>query len=337
MSAGGFSRRDLVRRGGITVVGGSLLGVAGCGGGENGGGGEGDQAGGLVKRSSIRIEMPTHMEPADPNTAIMQNGAEQAGRDFGVKVKFRGPEQFSIPQIQRIFDAAIAAKPTGIAATLPDPNALGPQVRKAVSRGIPVVLFNAGLDQYKELGAITYVGQTEYEAGVEAGKRMEAAGLGNIIVLNQQQGQLTLETRSKGVRDGASGATVKQVAFDATDPVKGRNAIASVIKQNPGVQGLITLGPGAAEQAMKAIESSGKDIKLATFDISPAVLQAVKANKILFAIDQQMFLQTYAAVQALVGQIQWRTAPAGPIATGPQFVDAESADAILKLSKEGIH
>src|SRR5919109_1160142 len=232
MSESGFSRRELVRRGGVTAAGLSVLGLAACGREDTGAGAAKGGDEGLMPRSDIRIEMPTHMIPPDPNTAIMQNGAEQASRDFGVDVKFRGPEQFSIPNIQKIFDASIAAKPTAIAATLPDPNALGPKIQKAVSEGIPVILFNAGLDDFQKLGAISYVGQRELDAGREAGKRLKDAGLSNAIVVNHQQGQLTLELRVQGVKEGLGG-DVKSVAVDGSSPTKIRNGVASGLRQNP--------------------------------------------------------------------------------------------------------
>lgn len=342
MSDSGISRRDLVRRGSVTIAGASLLGLTACS-KESEGDGGGDSAskdggGGLIARSEIRIEMPTHMEAADPNTAIMQNGVEQAAKDLGVDAKFRGPQKFSIPDVQKLFDAAIAAKPTAIAATLPDPSALGPKVEQAVAAGIPVVLFNAGLDDFERLGALTYVGQTELQAGEEAGKRLKAAGITNAIVVNHQQGQLTLETRVDGVRKGLGG-DVKSIAVDGSDPTQIRNGVASALRQNPNLEALMTLGPGAAEQALKAIKDSGKadKVKLATFDISPAVLEAVKANEILFAIDQQMYFQTYMAILSLVTYVQYRLRPVTAVPSGPLFVDQKGAADIIKLSGAGIH
>jgi simple sugar transport system substrate-binding protein len=341
MSESGFNRRDLVRRGGVTLAGASLLGLAACskeGDGDDGATASKDGGGGLVSRSDIRIEMPTHMEAADPNTAIMQNGVEQAAKDLGVDAKFRGPQKFSIPEMQKIFDAAIAAKPTAIAATLPDPSAIGPKVEQAVAAGIPVVLFNAGLDDFERLGALTYIGQTELQAGEEAGRRLKDAGITNAIVINHQQGQLTLETRVDGVRKGLGG-DVKAVAVDGSDPVQVRNGAASAMKQNPDVQALMTLGPGAAEQTLKAIKDSGRagKVKLATFDISAAVLEAVKAGEILFAIDQQMFLQTYMSILSLVTYTQYRLRPVTAVPSGPLFVEQNSAQDIIQLSAEGIH
>ena len=63
----GFSRRDFLKWGGAGVAGATLFGVAGCGGGQESG--EQQGGGGLVERGSIRIEMPTHMIPPDPNTS----------------------------------------------------------------------------------------------------------------------------------------------------------------------------------------------------------------------------------------------------------------------------
>ena len=331
----GFSRRDFLKAGGVGIAGAALFGAAGCGGGQ-----ESEEGGkeGLTSRSDIRIEMPTHMIPPDPNTAIMQNGAEQAAKDMGVDVKFRGPDQFSMPQIQQIFESAIATNPSGIAATVPDPDALGPLVEKAVNQGIPVVLFNAGLDVYENLGALTYYGQTEEEAGIAAGKRMADAGVKNAICVNHQQGQLTLETRCAGFEQGVGG-TVKQVAVDGSDPVAMRNGMQTALKQNPDVDGLLTLGPEAAAQALRAVKAAGRQdsVKVATFDISPDVLKAVRDGDLLFAIDQQMFLQTYQSARTLVDYIQYRLSPVTAVPTGPSFVTKDNAQDIIKLSAEGIH
>jgi simple sugar transport system substrate-binding protein len=330
-----FSRKNFLKAGGVGIASMTLFGVAGCGGGEES---EEGEAAGLTSRGDIRIEMPTHMIPPDPNTAIMQNGAEQAASDMGVDAKFRGPDTFSIPDIQQIFEAAIAANPSGIAATVPDPDALGPLVEKAVNQDIPVVLFNAGLDVWEQLGALTYFGQEEKEAGIAAGERMAEAGVTNALCVNHQQGQLTLETRCEGFDQGVGG-TVKQIAVDGSDPTAMRNGMETALKQNPDVEGLLTLGPEAAAQALRAVEAAGRkdSVKVATFDISPDVLKAVQSGDLLFAIDQQMFLQTYASIVTLVTWIQYRLSAVTAVPTGPAFVTADTAQQILKLSGQGIH
>jgi simple sugar transport system substrate-binding protein len=333
MNRKSFSRRDFLKGGGVGLTGAALLGVAGCGEGQEGAG-----AAGLTSRGDIRIEMPTHMVPPDPNTAIMQNGAEQASRDMGVEVQFRGPDQFSIPQIQQIFEASIAAEPDGIAATMPDPNALGPLVEKAVDQDIPVVLFNAGLDVWEELGALTYIGQTEFEAGVEAGKRMADAGVKNALCFNQLQGQLVLDLRCRGFDKGVGGTT-KQIAVEGADPVEMLSQMKTALRQDPEVDGVLTLAPEPGRVALRAVREEGRQdsVQVGTFDISPEVLKAVQNGDLLFGIDQQMFLQTYASAVTLVTYIQYRLRPVTAVPTGPLFVTKDDAQEILTLSGEGIH
>lgn len=336
MSRGGFTRRTFLKGGGVGLAGAALLGVAGCGQQESEA--EGGDSGGLVDRGDINIEMPTHMIPPDPNTAIMQNGAERAASDLGVNIEFRGPDNFSIPDIQRIFETSIAAGPDAIAATLPDADALGPLIQEAVDEGIAVVLFNAGLDEWEELGALTYVGQTEYEAGVAAGERMAEAGVTNAICVNHQQGQLTLETRFEGFREGMGG-NATQVAVDGNDSTQLRNGVETALRQNQDANGLLTLGPDAGIQAMRAAEEAGRagSMTLATFDISPQVLEAVQSEDMLFAIDQQMFFQTYQAAFSLVNYVQYRLRPVEAVPSGPLFITSGDAGEILELSDQGIH
>ena len=333
-----ISRKNFLRAGGIGVAGAALFGAAACGGQEEQGGQTGGSGEGLTSRSDILIEMPTHMVPTDSNTAIMQNSAERAAQDLGVEVNFRGPDTFDMPQIQQIFEASISAQPSAIAATLPDPDALGPLVQRAVEQDIPVVLFNAGLEHWEELGAITYVGQTELEAGIAAGERMAEAGINSAICFNQQQGQLVLDTRCRGFEEGLGGNVIEIGVSDAS-PTEERNAIKTGLRQNPDVGGLLTLQPASAENALRAVEEAGMQdqVTVATFDISPAVLEAVQNGNLLFAIDQQMFGQTYWSVVFLTNYIQWLINPVSAVPTGPDFVTEDNAEQIINLSAEGFH
>ncbi|HEX2276733.1 MAG TPA: substrate-binding domain-containing protein, partial [Candidatus Tectomicrobia bacterium] len=216
--------------------------------------------------------------------------------------------------------------------------ALGPLVERAVDQGIPVVLFNAGLDVWERLGALTYVGQEELDAGVAAGQRMAEEGVSNALCINHQQGQLTLDTRCQGFDEGLA-ATAEQVAVSGESPTATREGILTALRQNPDVEGLLTLGPGVAEQALRAVEEAGRQdsVQVATFDISPAVLEAVRDGNLLFAIDQQMFMQTYLSVVFLTQYIQNRLVPATAVPSGPVFVTQQDAEEILELAGQGIH
>jgi simple sugar transport system substrate-binding protein len=334
MAETGFSRRDFLKAGGVGIAGAALFGAAGCGGGQQS---EGTGAAGLTSRGDIRIEFVSHGPASDPFWSVVINGIDQAKKDLGVEVNYRAPDTYDVPQIQQNFESAIASNPSGIAATVADADAFGPKVRKAVNKGIPVVLLNAGLDVWEKLGALNYVGQTEFEAGVEAGKRMADAGVKSALCINHQQGVSTLDQRCGGFDKGLGGS-VKQVAVNGNDPTAAQNGIETALKQNPDVEGMLTLGPQGAIPGLKALKSSGKSgsLEFGTFDLSPEILSAIRDGKMLFAVDQQQFLQGYLPVAILTDYVQYLLHPIGVIPTGPAFVTKEDAQKVINLSKKGI-
>ncbi len=319
----------------------ALLVVAGCGGddggGEQAGGQGGGGQGGLAERGDIRIVMVTHGPPADPFWSIVKNGADQAAADLGIDFEYRSPEAYDVVEIQRLLEAAIASEPDGLAVSIPDADAIGPSVREAVENDIPVVVLNAGREVWEELGALTYVGQTEYEAGVAAGERMAEEGVNNALCINHQQGVQTLDQRCNGFEEGLGG-TVRQVAVQGDDPTAARNGIQSALRNNPDAGGMLTLGPQGADPALQALERAdvGEDFTFGTFDLSPDILRAVADGQVLFAIDQQQFLQGYLPVLYLTQYVQYGVSPVGEVPTGPAFVTQENAEQVIELSEQGI-
>jgi hypothetical protein len=71
-------------------------------------------------------------------------------------------------------------------------------VKAAQAAGIPVMLYNAGGgDKAKELGAINYIGNEEYPAGVAGGTYFATHGAKHVICVNTGPGAGNLEARCK--------------------------------------------------------------------------------------------------------------------------------------------
>jgi simple sugar transport system substrate-binding protein len=330
----GFSRKDFLKTGCAGIAGAALFGAAGCGGGQQN---EGAGAAGLTSRKDIRIVMVTHGSASDPFWSVVQNGLNQASKDMGVDVEYRAPESLDVVDIQRNMEAAIASEPDGIAMTVVDPSALSDLAREATGQGIPIVVLNTGQEVWEKVGAITYVGQTEYDAGVEAGKRMAEEGVKSALCINQEQGNVALEQRCDGFADGLGG-NVKELAVQGTDPTAARNAIKTELTNNSDVDGMLTLGPQGALPALQALKTTGKgqELKFATFDLAPEVLKAVLDGDLLFAIDQQQFLQGYLPITFLTAYVQYGVSPVNEVATGPRFVTQQEANDVIELTKQGI-
>jgi simple sugar transport system substrate-binding protein len=122
------------------------------------------------------------------------------------------------------------------------------------------------------------------------------------------------------------------------DPTEIQNAISAQLSNNPDIEGVLTLGPSAAEPALQALEQAGvlDQVTFGTFDLSPGVLQAIADGKMAFAIDQQQFLQGYLPIVLLKKYAQYGVMPAGTVMTGPGFVTQENAAQVIELSQKGI-
>ena len=162
--------------------------------------------GALVKRADITIEVVTHGQAIDGFWGVVRNGVKAAASDMGVTVNYSAPDAESdMVKMSQLIEAAVAKKPSGIVVSIPNPDALGPSIKKAVAAGIPVISMNSGSDVFKSLGVLAHVGQTEYEAGLGAGERFKDAGVTNAVCFNQEVGNQALTLRCNGFFDGLYG------------------------------------------------------------------------------------------------------------------------------------
>ncbi len=290
-----------------------VVALAGCGGGEEQGEGGGGGQGG-AGREDVNIAVVTHGQASDPFWSVVQNGVNQAAKDMGVKVEYTAPDTFDMVEMSQLIDAAVATEPDGLVVSVPDADALQDSIQGAVDAGIPVVSMNAGVDVYEDLGLLTHVGQTEFEAGVGAGERMAEEGADNALCVNQEVGNASLDQRCDGFTEGLGGE-VEVISVDLTDPTGSQSAIETALGQNTDVNGMLTLGPTGADPALAALDASGRaeDVKFATFDLAPSVLEAIQNGKMLFAVDQQQYLQGYLPVVMLTLYSQYGTIPASEI------------------------
>jgi simple sugar transport system substrate-binding protein len=291
-------------------------------------------------RSALRFVVVTHGQASDPYWSVVQNGVNQAAEDMGVQVEYQAPDTFDMVAMAQLIDAAVASQPDGMAISIPDADALGDAIQGGIDAGIPMVSLDSGSDVAAEMGMMTHVGQTEYEAGVGAGQRMGEAGVTTALCVNQEVGNVALDDRCRGFTDGLgeSGGTVEVVEVDLNNPTEAQARIEAALSTNADVDGILTLGPTGAAPALEALRGTGQlgTIQLATFDLSPDVLEAIESGDMLFAIDSQQYLQGYLPIVLLTLHATNLNTIANPVLmTGPGFVTQENAAEVLELAAAG--
>jgi simple sugar transport system substrate-binding protein len=301
-----------------------------------------EPAAGIPDRGAIRIVVVTHGQSSDPFWSVVANGVRDASRDLGVETDYQAPLRFDMVEMSERIAAVTAARPSGLVVSIPDPDALGPVIRAAIEAGIPVVSINSGAEARERLGILAHIGQTEYEAGLGAGKRLAEAGARRVLCVNHEVGNAALDQRCDGARDALArtGGAIEVLAVDLADPAETEQRIGRSLAARPEIDGVLTLGPAGAAPALTALSSAprGRRIAFATFDLSPEVLAAVRDGRILFAVDQQQYLQGYLPIVLLVKYLENGTMPGGGevIRTGPGFVTRDDAAAVIDLSARGL-
>lgn len=283
------------------------------------------------------ILVVTHGQASDPFWSIVKNGATQAAKDSNVKMEYRAPETFDMVAMSKLIDAAVNQKPAGLVISNPDPDALGPAIKRAVAAGIPVVSMNSGIAAAERLGISFHVGQEELSAGRTVGAEMKKRGATKLLCVNQEVGNAALDQRCKGVTEGFGGPVT--VLPTGADPAEIESKIRAALTTDKEVNGVIALSaPLVGERAVAAVQGLGLGgkVKVASYDLSANFLKAVADGKAEFAVDQQPFLQGYIPVNSLALRAKYGTLPAGNVPSGPSFVTKAMAAKVIDLSAKGI-
>ena len=295
-----------------------------------------------ASRANLKFYVITHGQASDPFWSVVKKGVDQAAHDMCVTALYESPTgtTFDVVAMSHLIDTAVAAHPNGLVVSIPDPKALGPSIKAAVAAGIPVISINSGSEVAKSLGVLVHIGQTEEQAGIGGGERMGAAGVKHALCVNQEVGNAALELRCKGFKEGLAmtGGTITEIGVNLSNPTQTQQTIQAALQHDSSIDGILTLGPTGATPAIRALQALNKlgQIKLATFDLSSDVLNAIKNGQMLFAIDQQQYLQGYLPIVLLtLYSTNLNTIANDVLQTGPGFVTSANVAQVIQLTAAG--
>jgi len=250
---------------------------------------------------------------------------------MGVTVEYRNPPTGDLADMARIIEQATASQPVA------DFDVLSGPVAAAVDQGIDVIIMNSGTpDQARDVGALMYVGQPEYDAGLAAGLRAKADGVGSFVCVNHAISNVTVAERCVGFADGLGIELGDSMIDSGQDPAEVKNRVIAYLNANPETDAILTIGPTSADPTILAVEEMGiaGDIYFGTFDLGENIVQAIKDGTIQWGIDQQPFLQSYLPVVVLANYNRYGVLPGNNINSGPGFVTADGLEKVEEFAGE---
>ena len=279
----------------------------------------------------------SHAPDSDSWWNTIKNGIALAGEQMGVEVEYRNPPTGDLADMARIIEQAAASGPNGIITTLSDYDVLKGPIMAAVDQGINVIIMNSGTPaQAREVGALMYVGQPEYDAGFAAGLRAKGDGVGSFLCVNHYISSPSSTERCQGFADGLGIDLGNQMIDSGQDPAEIKNRVTAYLSANPGTDAILTLGPTSADPSILALKELGLagDIYFGTFDLGSEIVKGIKDGTIQWGIDQQPFLQAYLPVIVLTNYDRYGVLPGNNINSGPGFVTADGLTKVEQFAGE---
>ncbi|MEU7138218.1 sugar ABC transporter substrate-binding protein [Nocardia sp. NPDC046473] len=279
------------------------------------------------------VAVVTHGSPGDAFWNVVKNGAEAAGKDLGVRVEYNSAGDPG--QQAKLIDNAVAQGVDGLVVSMANPDALRPSIEKARAAGIPVVTINSGESESAKFGAIGHVGQSESLAGQAAGKRLADAKKTKLLCVIHEAGNIGANQRCEGATKAFGNGTTLQV--DINNPTDAQSRIKGALEADKSIDAVLTLNSQVAARAVDGVKEAQSGATVATFDLNSDVVEAIRAGKLLFAVDQQQYEQGYLPVVLLQAyRTNLNTVGGGtPVQTGPAFVDKDNVDAVAALVAQG--
>lgn len=187
-------------------------------------------------------------------------GAEALGN---VEVIWQGPvkEDDRTDQINLV-RSAVASDIDGIVLAPLDARALVEPVEQAIEKGIPVVIFDSGLDSTRP---VAYVATDNYHGGVLGARRLGEllGGKGRIILLRYAVGSASTEEREEGFTDTIAGE-FPGITYLSDDQYAGATAAQAqqvaqnlVTRHRGQIDGIFCVNESSTLGMLRALEGAG--------------------------------------------------------------------------------
>ena len=240
-------------------------------------------------------------------------GADQAAKDFKVKVTFEGPENETMVDKQiAMLSAALDKKPAALGFAALDSRAATPLLVKAHYAKIPVIAFDSGVDSVIPLTTATT--DNVAAAGLAADKMAEFIGKsGEVAIVVHDQSSRTGIDRRDGFRDRMRSnyphVKIVSVQYGGGDQLKSAEITKAILEANPDIKGIFASNEGSAIGVLNGVKEMKREVVIIGYDSGKQQKAAVADGSMAGAISQNPVGMGYKTVEAAVKAIRGETLP----------------------------
>lgn len=243
----------------------------------------------------------------------VKQGADQAAKDYKVKVTFEGPEtEQQVDKQMDMLSAAMAKKPAAIGFAALDSKAAIPLLKKAQAAKVPVIAFDSGVDS--DIPLTTATTNNVAAAALAADKMAEKiGGEGEVAVIAHDQTSTTGVGRRDGFLNQIKAKYPKIKVVDVQyggDQLKSAEIAKALLQAHPQLKGIFgTNEPGAIGAGKGIKEAKKTGLVIIGFDSGKAQKDMINDGTIAGAITQNPVGIGYKTVEAAVKALKGEKLP----------------------------
>jgi ribose transport system substrate-binding protein len=263
----------------------------------------------------------------------VRSGAEKAAAEFDVKLLWKGPARDNDRAAQKqVVQQFIGEGVDGIVLAPTDSKALAPEATTAMSKGIPVLIYDSAVEGEQGKDFISFVATDNLAAGKMGGKKlMELIGEGGKAVLfRHMEGHESTTNRETGALEefkSAKAEILMENRYSGETSSEAQNSALNMIDVLREADGIFASNQTASEGLLLALRQqnlAGK-VKFVGFDSSPLLVDGLRKGEIDALVLQNPVKMGYTAVKLMAEHL--RKQPIEPLVdTGAALATKENMD-----------
>ncbi|WFD11486.1 ribose ABC transporter substrate-binding protein RbsB [Tepidibacter hydrothermalis] len=223
----------------------------------------------------------------NPFFVTLKDGAEAKAKELGYELVVLDSQNDPAKEIANMED--LTTRGVSLIMINPvDSDAVVNAVQTANNANIPVIT----LDRAANGGdVVTHIASDNIAGGKMAGEYIveQLGGKGKMVELEGIPGASATRDRGQGFNDAINNSDIEVVAKQAADfdRTKGLSVMENMLQAQPDIKAVFAHNDEMALGALKAIETSKKEIMVVGFDATDDAVAAVKEGKMAATVAQQ--------------------------------------------------
>jgi ribose transport system substrate-binding protein len=242
---------------------------------------------------------------------LVEKGAQQAAKEYGVLLEYAGPKQANIDEHLKTIEMSMASKVDGILTQGLSDEQFTPLINRVVER-LPVITIDTDAANSNRMA---YIGTDNYYSGFLAGKALieDTKGQANVAIITGNFYANHQQQRVRGFQDAVKseeGIKIITVEESGISRVRAAEKAYQILTDYPEVTAFYGTSALDAIGIAQVVEKRKPGtVYIMGFDTLPETLDYIAEGTIKATVVQEPYEMGYRAIQMMIDLIEGKKVP----------------------------